>query len=117
MTSPGAGAPPVPLAAARVTLADLAARIGTAGLAAAATRPGLAAAVDQHAAALWDLLGDDDQTPTEIGLAGYADGLRDMASGLGWHLPQPRSVDWDTAPWLVVRLVAVCQVAAALPGT
>jgi hypothetical protein len=117
MTFPGRGAhPAVRLAAARATLADLAARIGTAGLAAAATRPGLAASVDQHAAALWDLLGEDEM-PIAIGLAGYADGLRDMASGLGWHLPMPCSVDWDIAPWLVVRLVAVCQVAAALPAT
>src|SRR2546427_8578972 len=117
MTSPGPGAYPVRLAAARATLADLTARIGTAGLAAAATRPGLAAAVDQHAAALWDLLSEGEPAPSPIGLAGYADGLRDMASGLGWHLPQPSHVDWDAAPWLLVRLVAVCQVAAGLPAT
>ncbi|TML23097.1 MAG: hypothetical protein E6G35_14485 [Actinobacteria bacterium] len=102
----------VRLAAARAALADLADRVGTPGLAAAATLPGLLAAVDQHAATLRDLLGEDDRGPSPIGLAGYADGLRDMAGDLGWRLPQPEQVDWTRAPWLLVRLVAVCQLAA-----
>ncbi|OLB76467.1 MAG: hypothetical protein AUI14_18685 [Actinobacteria bacterium 13_2_20CM_2_71_6] len=111
MTPPSPAGYPVRLAAARAALADLDLRIGTPGLAAAAALPGLLAEVDQHAAALRDLLGDGERAPSPIGLAGYADGLRDMASGLGWHLPQSDRVDWARAPWLLVRLVAVCQLA------
>ena len=117
MTLPGPAAYPRRLAAARAALADLSRRIGTPGLTAAATLPGLLAAIDQHAAALCDLLGDGDRAPSPIGLAGYADGLRDMASGLGWHLPAPHQVNWASAPWMLVRLVAVCRLAGPLPAT
>src|SRR5256885_17030955 len=102
----------VRLAAARAALADLTERIGTPGLAAAATLPGLLAELDQHGAALRDLLGENDRAPSPIGLAGYADGLRDMAGDLGWHLPQAHQVDWARASWLLVRLLAVCQLPA-----
>jgi hypothetical protein len=115
MTLPGPAAYPPRLAAARAALADLTLRIGTPGQVAAARLPGLRAAIDQHAAALRDLLGDGDRAPSPIGLAGYADGLRDMAGGLGWHLPQPHQVDWPAAPWLLVRLVAVCELAEVPP--
>jgi hypothetical protein len=115
MTSPRPAGYPVRLAAARAALAALAGRVGTPGLAAAAARPGLLAAVDQHAAALRDLLGDGTRPPSPIGLAGYADGLRDMAADLGWRVPSTDQVDWATAPWLLVRLLAVCQLAAAQP--
>lgn len=116
MTHPRPAGYPVRLAAARAALAELARRVGTPGLTAAATLPGLLAAIDQHAAALRDLLGDGARPPSPIGLAGYADGLRDMAGDLGWHLPQPDGVSWASAPWLLVRLVAVCQLASAAPA-
>lgn len=103
------------LAAARAALADLADRIGTPGLAAAADLPGLRAELDQHVAALRDLLGEPGRGPSPISLASYADGLRDMAGDLGWQLPGPDRVDWSRAPWLLVRLVAVCQIAALAP--
>jgi hypothetical protein len=112
--SPGAYS--VRLAAARATLADLAERLGNPGLAAAARLPGLLAEVDRHGAALRDLLGENDRAPSPIGLAGYADGLRDMAGDLGWRQPPADQVDWARAPWLLVRLLAVCQLAAAQPG-
>jgi Family of unknown function (DUF6401) len=105
----------VRLAAARAALVDLADRIGTPGLAAAATSPGLLAELDQHVAALRDLLGEPGRAPSPISLACYADGLRDMAGDLGWRLPSPERVDWPRAPWLLVRLVAVCQLAALAP--
>jgi hypothetical protein len=116
MTHPRPAGYPVRLAAARAALAELAHRVGTPGLAAAAALPGLLAAIDQHAAALRDLLGDGTRPPSPIGLAGYADGLRDMAGDLGWQLPQPDQVKWARAPWLLVRLVAVCQLAAPPPA-
>jgi hypothetical protein len=81
-------------------------------MAAAARLPGLLAELDQHGAALRDLLGESDRGPSLVSLAGYADGLRDMAGDLGWQLPRPEQVDWARAPWLLVRLVAVCQLAA-----
>src|SRR5439155_1922011 len=94
-------------AAARATLADLARHVGTAGLAAAARLPGLLAEVDQHAAAVRDRLTDGTRGPGPVALAGYADGLRETAATLGWHVPG--EVDWARAPWLLVRLLAVCQ--------
>jgi hypothetical protein len=110
--TPSPAAYAVRLAAARAALADLTDRLGAPGLAAARARPGLLAEVDQHAAALRDLLGDQHRAPSPIGLAGYTDGLRDMAGNLGWQLPAAHRVDWARAPWLVVRLLAVCQLAS-----
>jgi hypothetical protein len=103
---------PVHLAAARASLSDLADRVGAPGTAAAARLPGLLAALDQHGAALRDLLSEDGRGPSLISLAGYAEGLRDMAGDLGWQLPRPEQVDWAQAPWLLLRLVAVCQLSA-----
>ncbi len=34
-----------------------------------------------------------------------------MAGDLGWRLPPVADVDWARAPWLLVRLVAVCHLA------
>jgi hypothetical protein len=116
MTHPRPAGYPVRLAAARAALAELARRVGTPGLTAAATLPGLLAAIDQHAAALRDLLGDGVRPPSPIGLAGYADGLRDMAGDLGWQLPRTDGVQWASAPWLLVRLVAICHLASAAPA-
>jgi hypothetical protein len=104
---------PVRLAAARATLADLIHRVGTHGLAAAAALPGLLAAVDQHAAALRDILTDGHRPPSAIGLAGYVQGVRDTAEALGWHRPIEQVVDWPSAHWLQVRLLAVCQLSQA----
>jgi hypothetical protein len=104
---------PVRLAAARAALADLAHRLGRPGLTAAATLPGLLAAVDQHAAALRDLLTDGRRSPGPIGLAGYVEGVRDTAAALGWQPPAGHTVDWSRPHWLLVRLLAVCQLAEA----
>jgi hypothetical protein len=104
---------PVRLAAARATLADLVHRLGGPGLAAAASLPGLHAAIDQHAAALRDLLTDGRRAPGAIGLAGYLQGVRDAAATLGWEPPDPHTVDWPHAHWLLVRQLAVCQLAQA----
>ena len=104
----------VRLAAARAALAALSDGLGTPGLAAAARVPGLLAAVDQHAAALRDTLtAGHGRAPSAVGLAGYAEGLRETATRLGWQAPEQSEVDWARAPWLLVRLLAVCQLAAA----
>jgi hypothetical protein len=108
-----ASAFPVRVSASRAALTDLVHRLGRPGLTAAADLPGLLAAVDQHAAALRDRLTDGRRAPSAIGLAGYAQGVRDAAGALGWHPPAADAVDWRRAHWLLVRLLAVCQLAVA----
>lgn len=74
--------------------------------------PGLTAAVDQHAAAVRDILavGVRGSASAVVLLAGYARGLLDGARQQGWYLEAPD--DWATADWLTTRLLAVCQLAA-----
>jgi len=105
--------------AARKTLADLHEQFGTAGLAAAAALPGLAAAVDQHAAAVRDILAwGVEQSAVVAGvvlLAGYARGVLDSARAQGWRTPAPATVpEWARADWVVLRLLGVCVLAANL---
>lgn len=109
---------------ARRTLARLQGRLGAPGLAAAATLPGLAAAVDQHAAAVRDILtvGVDGPAPGEDGrvglvpLAGYARGLLDQSRELGRRSEPPATADgWRRADWLTARLLAVCDLARRTP--
>jgi len=94
-------------------LTELADRLGTVGLAAAAQLPGLLAVVDQHAAEVRDALTGGTRTPSPIALAGYLEGLRDTAIGLGWRRPEPAEIDWARAHWMLVRKLAVCQLAKA----
>jgi Family of unknown function (DUF6401) len=103
---------------ARRTLAHLQERIGIPGLAAAAGVPGLVAVIDQHAAAVRDILsyGVDLEGPaTAAGvvlLAGYARGLVDQARELGWRFGAPSlSEGWATADWVTTRLLAICDLA------
>jgi hypothetical protein len=101
---------------ARTMLAQLHDRIGTPGLAAAVAIPGLAAMVDQHAAAVRDILAAGvEGSATATGmvlLAGYARGLLDQAREMGWHVGQPSTaVAWTRADWLTTRLVAICDLA------
>ena len=104
------------------TLAELSARRGLArlhdslgrpGMAAAAALPALTAVVDQHAAAVRDILAVGvDSSVTVAGvilLAGYARGLLDQARELGWRPQLP--ADWARADWLTVRLLAICSLA------
>ena len=96
---------------ARAVLADLGHRLGRTGLAAAACLPALLAAVDQHAAEIRDRLTDGVRQPGPIALAGYVDGLCATAATLGWSPPTAHKMDWTRAPWLVLRLLAVCLLA------
>jgi hypothetical protein len=91
-------------------------RIGMPGLAAAAAVPGLVAAIDQHAAAVRDILSFGvEGSATVVGtvlLAGYAKGLIDQARELGWRFGTPAlPTGWASADWVTARLLAVCELA------
>ena len=93
-------------------LGTLSARFGTEGLNVAAVVPRLGAAVDQHAAAVRDIVlesaGHDD-APARSGalLAGYARGLLER-SGTSIDDVRGRTPVWVDADWLTLRLLAVC---------
>ncbi len=101
---------------ARRKLTRLHDQYGVAGLAAAASIPGLAAVVDQHAAAVRDILAFGVEgaaaLPAVVLLAGYAAGLLDHAREHDYRPELPS--DWHGADWLIVRLVAVCAHAKTL---
>jgi hypothetical protein len=95
---------------ARRWLATLGARFGTDGLRVVAAVPRLGAAVDQHAAAVRDLLerstGEDPQA-RRVQLAGYARGLLDRSDLSIQHMRR-RTPVWVDPDWLTLRLLAVC---------
>ena len=83
-------------------------KIGARGM---ATVPGLTAAVDQHAAAVRDILVVGVEGSTGVGpvlLAGYARGLLDHAKEQDWP------VGVGMLDWLNTRLLAVCELARRL---
>lgn len=98
------------LRSAHTSLDELSASIGHSGLAAATGTPGLLAAVDQHAAAIRDSLSADVRPLTPIILAAYAEGVRDAAVKHGWT-PPAGPIDWNAVDWVLLRLLAVCQLA------
>jgi hypothetical protein len=111
---------------ARRWLSALSARVGTEGLAVAASVPGLAAAVDQHAAAVRDILAlpNSGAFTERVLLAGYGRGLLDRFD-VSMEQIRPQVLGRWTAPdWLSLRLLAVCALArsaenlssAARPG-
>ncbi|SER84180.1 DUF6401 family natural product biosynthesis protein [Lentzea albida] len=90
---------------ARQWISELSGRIGMAGWAALAVTPALAAEVDQHAAAVRDILLLGVEGAGTVGavvlLAAYGRGLlEDVVDG-----------DWTPTSWLGVRLMAVCRLA------
>lgn len=90
---------------ARQWISELSDRIGMAGWAALAVTPALAAEVDQHGAAVRDilLLGVEGSgtVAAVVLLAAYGRGLLDHAT----------DTEWAPASWLGVRLMAICQLA------
>jgi hypothetical protein len=97
---------------ARRTLAGLHEQVG-AGLLAAAAVPGLTAAIDQHSAAVRDIVTMGVEGSAAVAgvvlLAGYARGLIDQAKELGWRFSSP--ADWADADWFTSRLLAICSLA------
>ncbi|MFC6093596.1 DUF6401 family natural product biosynthesis protein [Saccharothrix lopnurensis] len=73
--------------------------------------PGVLAVVDQHGAAVRDILahGVSAVAHEAVLLAGYARGVLDGAASHGWR--QPARVDWPNADWTTLRLAAVCHLA------
>ncbi len=89
------------------------------GLVAAANAPGLAAMVDQHAAAVRDILSIGVESgagvPKPVLLAGYAQGVLDHVRERGEQLRVPTDASgWSRADWICMRLVAVCALAEDL---
>jgi uncharacterized protein DUF6401 len=108
---------------ARRFLARLTEQVGTAGLAAAAAAPALLATIDQHAAAVRDIVAFGVEGSAVVAgavlLAGYARGLVDHAKEQGWLFRKPDSTaNWFHADWLTMRLVGVCALARSVdqPG-
>jgi hypothetical protein len=104
---------------ARRALDQLNEQLGAAGLVAAATAPALAAVVDQHAAAIRDILTLGVESGAAVAgvvlLAGYAQGVQDHVRERGWQLTIPSDqAGWLQASWYHVRLLAVCALAKNL---
>jgi hypothetical protein len=93
-------------------------RLGTDGLLVAAAVPGLAAALDQHAAAVRDIVaqaGRTDATLTErVLLAGYARSLLDRFDVSVRQVRRHATGRWTRADWLALRLLAVCALSRSL---
>jgi hypothetical protein len=87
-------------------------QVGDAGLAAVTAAPAVSAMVDQHAAAVRDiLLLGVEGSATAAGavlLAGYAKGLLDHAGVDPARLRAMVGEGWQHADWLTLRVVAVC---------
>ncbi|WP_067467914.1 DUF6401 family natural product biosynthesis protein [Nocardia amamiensis] len=114
-------------ASARRTLNRLHQTHGAPAAAAAALLPALSAVLDQHAAAVRDILrhgvADSSDVPPTVLLAGYARGLLDQvradraAERGGNRLPDapgterkvPQDIhEWAEADWIHLRLAGVC---------
>jgi hypothetical protein len=98
------------------------AQLGIAGLTAATVVPGLAAMVDQHTAAVRDILTVGVESGAAVAgivlLAGYAQGVQDHVRERGLTLAIPTdTTGWREASWYHVRLLAVCVLSRKLrPG-
>src|SRR5690606_3607779 len=96
--------------AARQEIAALADRLGRVGAAVGTLTPGGLATVDQHAAAIRDILTFGAGGVGAVQLAQYAGGVQDAAREAGWTPPEPQDAGGD---WVVLRLAAVCLLASA----
>jgi hypothetical protein len=79
---------------------QLIAEVGDAGIEEMRRRPGLAAAVDQHSAAVRDVISASGENPVSTVLRDYVHGFTDAAIGRGWW--PTGEYDWET-----VRVIAV----------
>ncbi|MFI5842060.1 DUF6401 family natural product biosynthesis protein [Catenuloplanes sp. NPDC051500] len=97
-------------------LDEIMARVGVDGITAAYANAGLLAAVDQHAAAVRESLRGAGRAVDAPSLAAYGRSIAAAARRAGRFLPDPggahvAAMDWLTAEWHLLRLVAVCMLA------
>jgi hypothetical protein len=101
--------------------------VGRPGLRAAAVEPALAALVDQHAAAVRDIVRDGLRpagrgtvatlAPARatangtVRLAAYARALQDEQRRSGASIVMPQDGTWRPTDWTTLRLLAICQIA------
>ncbi|MGV9665213.1 DUF6401 family natural product biosynthesis protein [Nocardia niigatensis] len=101
---------------ARKTLNRLQRTHGAPAAEAAAVFPGVSAAIDQHAAAVRDILDlgveNSSLVPTSVLLAGYARGILEDLREAEAIVPHSL-LDWQDADWLHLRLAGVCALARA----
>jgi hypothetical protein len=102
--------------------------VGRPGLRAVAAEPGLAAVVDQHAAAVRDIVRDGMRrsgggavatlaparttTGGAVRLAAYARSVLDEQRRSGATIALPQNGIWRPRDWATLRLIAVCQLAS-----
>lgn len=103
-----------PVAAAGRELAALAERLGVKSLPdTSGWAPAMLAAVDQHAAAVRDILLLSSGSLGSVELAAYARGIQDVALEGPWRPSQcTKDAAWG-ADWVNLRLAAVCLLAVA----
>ena len=104
------------LGRAQDALDDLMARVGVDGLTYAFGDPGFLARVDQHAADVREALFRAGRAMTPEALVSYAASVTAAARRMNLFLPEagqadPAHLDWATAPWHLLRLLAVCGIA------
>jgi hypothetical protein len=93
--------------AARRELAALGARLKAEGV--DLMGPHLRAAIDQHAAAVRDILAMTAGQAGPIQLAAYTRGVQDVAANRGWRPGHHR----DAPDWFTLRLLAACDLASS----
>jgi hypothetical protein len=71
--------------------------------------PGVQAAVDQHAAAVRDILGLTAGAAGPIELSAYAQGVRDAAAERGWNIEAISG----SADWVTLRLLGTVSLASS----
>jgi hypothetical protein len=98
-------------------LATLSTRVGEAGLAAARLDAGLRAEVGRHEDDVRAWFDSRALAVSRQSIAGYAAVLLAAAQRCGRLLPpDPGGHDWASAEWYLVRLLALCSMAAAAEG-
>jgi hypothetical protein len=98
-------------------LATLSTRVGEAGLAATRLDARLRTDVGRHEAEVRAWFDGQAVTVSRQSIAGYAAVLLAAAQRCGRLLPpDPASHDWASAEWYLLRLLALCSMAAAAQG-
>ena len=106
---------------ARRWLVTLGNSLGADGMLVAATVPGLGAALDQHAAAVRDILAQVRRTDGAAPLserallAGYGRGLLERFDYSVRQVRRHATGRWTRADWLALRLLAVYALSRSLP--